>query len=220
MEVVAKHWEPQTIIKVSQIMQTSDAQYAQQAIQLLKNDPSVIYRISVSLDSMSSPDWNEEKTQRTEFLQAISQFITMCMPLIQLSPGSAPFLVQILQWAATGFKAGSQIESVLDQALASLQQTLSAPKPPPEPTPEDKKNEANADAHRSKAHKDNMESTIMGLQAGFPLRLVVPPASVTMPPKPPQQPQGGAPGGPPQGGPPPGGPPPGPPQQAMGGPPQ
>jgi hypothetical protein len=198
------------------LAQTSDAQHAQAAIQLLKSDPSVIYRISVSLDSMSSPDWNEEKSQRTEFLQAISQFITMCMPLIQISPGSAPFLVQILQWAATGFKAGSQIESVLDQALASLQQTLTQPKPPPEPTPEDKKDEADADAKRSKAHKDNMESTIMGLQAGFPLKLVVPPASVTMPPKPPQQPK---PQGPPQGGPP-QGPPPGPSQQAMGGPPQ
>ncbi len=180
LEVVARHWQPETIAKVSQIEQTADKQFAMPAIQLIKQSPDLIYRISVSTDSMSSPDWNEEKQQRTEFLQAISQFIGMCMPLIQMNPGSATFLIQVLQWAATGFKAGSQIESVLDQALASMQQTLSQPKPPPTPTPEDLERIAKVDQNIADAAATRVKAAVEAKEAGLPPQLAVVPSPISM----------------------------------------
>ena len=69
-EIICKHWQPQTILYVSQIEKTPDAQLAQQAIQLLKSDPSVAMRVKISADNVTAPDWELEKGQRVEFLQA------------------------------------------------------------------------------------------------------------------------------------------------------
>jgi hypothetical protein len=180
LEVVARHWQPETIAKVSQIEQTPDKQFAQPAIQLIKQSPDLIYRISVSTDSMSSPDWNEEKQQRTEFLQAISQFIGMSMPLIQMDKGSAVFLIQILQWAATGFKAGSQIESVLDQALTSMQQNLMKPPPPPTPSPEDLERISKTDQNIADAAATRVEAAAKAKEAGLPIQLAIVPSPISM----------------------------------------
>lgn len=120
-EIICRHWQPQTIRERSQIDATPDKQYADAAIQLLKSNTQMALRLTVHADTIAAPDWNQEKQLRVDFLQAISQFIGMSMPLIEEVPGSAPFLIQMLQWAAAGFKGGKQIEGVLDQALMSLQ---------------------------------------------------------------------------------------------------
>lgn len=180
LEIVSKHWQPETIIKVSQIEQTSDREFAQPAVQLIKSSPDLIYRISVSTDSMSSPDWNEEKQQRTEFLQAMAQFIGMAMPLIQLEKKATIFVIQILQWAATGFKAGAQIESVLDQALSTMQMSVMQPKPPPVPTPEQLKDIADVDKSIAEAAATRVEAAAKAKEAGLPPQLAVVPSQISM----------------------------------------
>lgn len=183
LEVVARHWSPETIIRVSQIMNTADRQYAQSAVDALKNDPTMIYRLGVNTDSTSSPNWNEEKSQRSEFLQAMSQFIGMCMPLIERSPNSLPFLIQTLQWAATGFKGAKQIESVLDQALSAVQKDLATPKPPPPPTPTEIKDLAAADKSVASSARERLEGAATAIEVGLP------PQMAYMPPPPSHSPQ-------------------------------
>lgn len=191
LEVVAKHWSPETIVRVSQIMNTVDAQFAEQAVMSLKQDQSMVYRLQINTDSTASPNWNEEKTQRSEFLQAVSQFIGMCMPLIDKTPSVAPFLVQILQWAATGFKAAKQIEGVFDQALIAIQKDLATPKPPPPLTPEDLKDLSSADQNASAAIKGRFESAVLAKEAGLspqiPMQIPPPSTRVGQPAGPPQQ---------------------------------
>jgi hypothetical protein len=213
-EIICRHWQPQTIIERSQIMQTPDAKLAMQAVQLLKDLPQTSLRLVITSDTIAAPDWQNEKQQRIDFLQAISQFIGMSMPLIQSTPGSGIFLIQMLQWAAAGFKAGKEIEGVLDQAVAALQQSMSVPKPPPPPTAGDIKDKASADKSIADAKYRNLESMAMLTQFGMqPQALGMIPPQVQQGPggQPPQPPPGQ--GGPPPGmqGPPPGmqGPPPG-----------
>lgn len=173
-------------------MSTPDAQWADAAIQLIKNTPELVLRLNVTVDTISAPDWNREKQERIDFLQAISQFIGMSMQLVQSSPGAAVYLVQIIQWAATGFKAGKHIEGVLDQALQALQKQVANPKPK-EPSPKDKKDLASADKTRADAAGKNLE-TMMTLDA-----LGLPPGSVYQVPPGVQQPPGqGGPGRPPE----------------------
>lgn len=191
-EIISKHWQPETIKRRSQIMSTPDAQWADAAIQLIKDTPELVLRLNVTVDTISAPDWNREKQERIDFLQAISQFIGMSMQLVQSSPGAAVYLVQIIQWAATGFKAGKHIEGVLDQALQALQKQVANPKPK-EPTPKDKKDLASADKTRADAAGKNLE-TMMTLDA-----LGLPPGSVYQVPPGVQQPPGqGGPGRPPE----------------------
>jgi hypothetical protein len=155
--IICKHWQPQTIIQKSQIMMTPDKKFAEAAVQLLKSQGMFNVKLEVLSETIAAPDWEAEKRQRTEFLQATSQFIGMSMPLIQSEPGATPFLVQMLQWAAAGFQAGKTLEGVLDQALQQLQASITAPKPPKPPTPEDAKNISTADKNFAAADKDRAE---------------------------------------------------------------
>jgi hypothetical protein len=159
-EIICKHWQPQSIIEQSRIMLTPDAQLAGQAVALLKSQGNLSSKLEVLSESIAAPDWESEKSQRTEFLQAISQFIGMSMPLIQQEPGSVPFLVKIIQWAAAGFQSGKTLEGVLDQALQSLQQSMSVPKPPPPPSSDDVKNAAQAKNYTADAAKKLFEMGI------------------------------------------------------------
>jgi hypothetical protein len=217
-EIICKHWQPQTIMQVSQIDKTPDAQLAQQAIDLLKKDPSVAMRVKISADNVTAPDWELEKGQRVEFLQAISGFISAALPMTQQTPSAGPFLIQMLQWTAAGFKAGKQIEGVLDQALQAMQaDKAKPPAPPPPPTPFDKKELAAAGEHIASGQKDFADAVKSLVELGidpmmaaqqlqmYGMQNAKAVAAMTNAPPPgaPPAPGGGAPGGPP----PPGGPP-------------
>lgn len=183
-EIICRHWQPETIMARSQIDKTPDAQFAQEAIAMLKTDPSVVARLTVAADSVAAPDWDLEKQQRIDFLQAISQFIGMAQPLIEADPSVAPFIIQIMQWAATGFKGAKQIEGVLDQAYQAFMKKSQMPK---QPSATEKKDQAAADKTVAEAKQTNLESMGMLAQAGLPVQALemVPPAT-----------PGAAPGGP------------------------
>jgi hypothetical protein len=206
-EIICNHWQPQTIIERSQIMQTPDAKLAQQAVMLLKSSSQIALRLKITADTTAAPDWNQEKQQRIDFLQATSQFIGMSMPLIQQHPGSGIFLIQMLQWAATGFKAGKEIEGVLDQAVDALKLSLATPPPPKPPTPKELKEHADAEKGTAEAKQTNAETMAALMRNGYSPEMLaqIPPGS--KPPGPPPQgpqgqvqlpPGGGGPGRPPQ----------------------
>jgi hypothetical protein len=167
-EIICRHWQPQTILYVSQIDKTPDKALAAEAVKLLKSDPSVAMRVKISADNVTAPDWELEKGQRVEFLTAISGFITAALPLTQTSPSAGPFLIQMLQWTASGFKAGKQIEGVLDQALQAIQaDKAKGPPPPPPPTPFDKKEITAAEENRAGAQKEFAEAVKTLVELGI-----------------------------------------------------
>jgi hypothetical protein len=159
-EIIAGHFQAQTIMERSQIERTPDAYLAQEALALLKDEGMAAMRLQVNADSMSAPDWQAEKEQRTEYVAAVGNFIERVWPLIQAEPGATPFLVKILQWAAAGFRAGKQIESVLDQALNALTQSQTQPQPPKEPSPNEQKALASADKYSAEAENKRAETTM------------------------------------------------------------
>lgn len=180
-EIICKHWQAETIITRSQIDKTPDARHAQAAVEAMKKDPYLLIdRLSVSADTIAAPDWDLEKQQRIDFLQAISQFIGMAMPVIEKDPTVAPFMIQMLQWASTGFKGAKQIEGVLDQAYQQMQENLQAQAgQPKEPTAEEKYKLAQADKTQAEARLTNLEAalTAIGMNPEMLLSLlVIPPA--------------------------------------------
>lgn len=162
-EIICGHWQAETIIERSQarMLPQQDLAFVDQAVAMLKSGKEFALRLTITADTVSSPDWNAEKQERIDFLQATSQFITMSMPLVQQNPGAGPFLMQMLQWAATGFRAGKQIEGVLDQAIAALQMQLVQPPKPKEPTPKDNKDNASAAESAAKAKQIELETAAM-----------------------------------------------------------
>lgn len=134
-EIISKHWQPDTIATRSNIMRTPDAQYAQMAIQLIKDEELAEYRISVEADSMAAMDWAAERDAAVQFMQGLGAFISQVAPVAQNTPGAAPYLLRLMQWAVSKFRVSGEIEGTLDQAVGAMNQQLMQPPQPPPPDP-------------------------------------------------------------------------------------
>jgi len=133
-EIICKHFQPETIIRRSNIERTPDAQFAMQGVELLKNEEMTEYRVSIEADSMAALDWAAERDAAVQFLQGMGAFISQVAPMAQQNPGAAPVLMKLLQWGVAKFRVSTEIESVLDQAISAMQQKLMQPPAPPQPT--------------------------------------------------------------------------------------
>src|SRR5699024_9256112 len=67
-ELMCDIYSPETLLAMSGILGTDDAQYADEAINLLQTEPLREYHISVAADSLVAIDEEQEKQQRMEFL--------------------------------------------------------------------------------------------------------------------------------------------------------
>ena len=129
-EIIAKHFQPDTILQRSNILRTPDAQYAQPAVQLIKDEQLAEYRISVEADSMAAMDWAAERDAAVQFMQGLGAFISQVSPMAQAVPGAAPYLLRMLQWSVSKFRVSSEIEGILDQAIAQMQNAGMQPQQP------------------------------------------------------------------------------------------
>lgn len=186
-EIICKHFQPETIIRKSNIERTPDAQIAMEGIQLLKDEQMTEYRINIEADSMAAMDWAAERDAAVQFMQGLGAFISQVAPMAQAVPGAAPVLMSLLQWSVSKFRVSTQIESVLDQAISALKQQG---QPPPQPNPlqeaEVAEKQAGAAQRMAKAKDTNMDAlakeaqlAAMGIMQPQPQ---LPPAQPQMPP--------------------------------------
>jgi hypothetical protein len=134
-QIVSMHFQPETLMKQSQIELTEDAQFAQAAVQVLKNTGVRQYRIRVAEESLALPDYNAERETRVEYLTAVGQFISQVMPLVENKPETGPYMIKMIQWVSAGFRGAQQMEATLDSAMATMLQAAQQPKEPPPPDP-------------------------------------------------------------------------------------
>lgn len=120
-EIICRHFQPESIIELSSMEQTPDAQYIPQAIELLKNSEITHYRIDINEESLALPDYNQERDMRVTFLTTVGQFISQTAAMAQAVPGTMPYFIQMIRWVAAGFKGSSEIQGVLDQAFNTVQ---------------------------------------------------------------------------------------------------
>ncbi len=74
-EIIAKHWQPETIMRASNIERTPDAAVAMAAIDLIKNTELAEYRISVEADSMAAMDWAAERDAAVQCMQGLGAWL-------------------------------------------------------------------------------------------------------------------------------------------------
>src|SRR5207253_1902434 len=90
-EIIAKHYDAQTIIDRSNVLRTPDAELAQQAVQLIQS-PDADFRVMVNPDNVALQDFAALKAERTEFANSIAGYFQGMIPMIQLLasvPGAA-----------------------------------------------------------------------------------------------------------------------------------
>lgn len=136
-QIICKHFTDETIVRISGAMQMSDTdkELIPQALALLKDEATKNFRIEVSSDSMIYQDEEQEKNDRMAFLGAVSSFINQSLPVAQSAPELTPLLMEMLKFGVTAFKAGKQMEGLIDETADKFReqarQMASQPKPPP-----------------------------------------------------------------------------------------
>lgn len=187
-EIICKHFQPETIIKRSNIERTPDAPLAMQAVQLLKDEEMNEYRINIEADSMAALDWAAERDAAVQFMQGLGAFISQVAPMAQQVPAAAPVLMSLLQWSVSKFRVSTQIESVIDQAIGALKQQGAPQQQQPNPLQmaEVEEKRAGAAQRMAKAKDTNMDAMAkeaqlqaMGILQPQPQ---LPPAAPQMPP--------------------------------------
>jgi hypothetical protein len=191
-EIICKHFQPETIIKRSNIERTPDAPLALQAVQLLKDEEMNEYRINIEADSMAALDWAAERDAAVQFMQGLGAFISQVAPMAQQVPAAAPVLMSLLQWSVSKFRVSSQIESVIDQAIGALKQQGAPQQPQPNPLQEAEvaEKQAGAAQRMAKAKDTNMDA--MAKEAQLRALGILQPQP-QLPPAAPQMPQVGGP---------------------------
>jgi DNA polymerase II large subunit len=96
-------------------------------------------------------DEQQEKADRTAFLAAVGQFISMALPTAQAAPEMTPMLLEMLKFGVTAFKAGKQLEGIIDQTADDLKKQYEATKGQPKPpSPEVQKLQMQAQLEQAK----------------------------------------------------------------------
>jgi len=136
-QIICNHFTDETLVQISGAMQLSpqDQQLIPQAIALLRDEAAKNFRIEVTSDSMIYQDEQQEKADRMAFLSAVGGFMQQAVPMVQNTPELAPMALEMLKFGVTAFKAGKQLEGIIDETADKLrimtQQMEGQPKPPP-----------------------------------------------------------------------------------------
>jgi hypothetical protein len=132
---------------------------------LIKDEQLAEYRISIEADSMAAMDWAAERDAAVQFMQGLGAFISQVSPMAQAVPGAAPYLLRLLQWSVSKFRVSGEIEGILDQAIAQMQNAgMQPPQPSPLQQAEVAEKMAGAEERKAKALNTRMEAEQKVLQ--------------------------------------------------------
>lgn len=127
-EMMMDLYSPQTLVAMSGIDQTLDAQYVEPAIALMKSEPLRSYQIEIAADSLVAIDEAQEKQDTVEFLGAAGGFIKEAVQAAQTVPELAPLAMQLLMMGVRAFKAGRPVEAAFEQFQQQIEN-----RPPADP---------------------------------------------------------------------------------------
>lgn len=125
-ELICNQYEPQEIVRQSNMLRTPDAAIAFQAAQFLKQD-SEAFRVKVQPETLALSDFSALKEERMEVVAAVGQYISAATPLLQVAPAAGPALLEILKWLVAALRGAGEIEGILDKAIELARQAASQP---------------------------------------------------------------------------------------------
>lgn len=134
VEIIAKHYQEETIIQQSNIQATNDGQdqaIVQAAVQLIKDPKNSKWRVTVRPETLAIADYARLKEERMEYINGLAMFMQSMSPLLEIEPGSMPTLMKLLKWGLSGFRGSNEIEGVLDAEITRIEKTPKPDKPDP-----------------------------------------------------------------------------------------
>lgn len=172
-EIIAKWFDPETIIQRSNVERTKDAQWAPRAAQLLKDEASQ-YRVEVAAEGLGMTDMDAVKSDRTEFVTMITGALGEIAKVGQVAPWAVPHLLKLVKHGASAFPGAQELEGTFDELVAAAdtaaqQAQQAAMQPQTDPKVEAEKVKAGATQVKAQADvmlaKAKMQQTVMDTQA-------------------------------------------------------
>jgi len=133
---------------------------------VLRDNAARAFRIEIETDSTIEPNDSQEKARRVEFVQAVGLYLEKTLSVVQLAPEMLPVVVEGLKFLVRGFRAGREMEAVIDAALDQLQARAAAAagQPPKGPEPEQVKAQAAATGAQAGLIKAQTEQARAGTE--------------------------------------------------------
>jgi len=160
-EILVKHFDPQILAKMANVehMAPEDQQYVIPALQLLKGpEQGMEWRVKIQADSMAMIDYNQQKTERTEFLNSVATFLQSSSTVGQGAPQLIPLMLEMLQFGVAGFRISKDLEGSFDKYIREFNEQIEKKKnAPPEPSPEEIKAQAEQQAREQEAALDQQK---------------------------------------------------------------
>jgi len=157
-EILVGHFDPMILAKMANVenMAPEDQQFVIPALQLLKGpEQAMEWRVTIQADSMAMVDYNQQKTERSELLNASATFLQSAASVGQVDPSLTPLMLQLLQFGVSGFRISKDMEGVFDKYISELEAKVEQQKQqPPPPDPAMVKLQAEQQAAQQKAQLD------------------------------------------------------------------
>ena len=118
-EIIAEHFETETILKMSMMEPTETAKAARE---LIKDDALRSFVVDIETDSTIAPDEAMEKQGVSEFVAAISSYLQQIFPIVQAQPAAMKPLGKMLMWISRKFSIARDAEDELEEFLQAFEQ--------------------------------------------------------------------------------------------------
>lgn len=160
--MICKFYTPERITERAGTVAQPDQKYVGPALELLKSVPFNHYRLSISTDSLQLPNWNQDKAEATEAVQAITALLGQIIPAAVQDPALGVFGGHLSSFLLSKFKGAGEVEAYLDQFLEQKAQQASAQAQQPKPPSADElKAQAAQQAQQLEMAKTQMKSQAM-----------------------------------------------------------
>lgn len=136
VELIATKFSPETIAAMTGLadQNSQDAQFFQQAMQLVSDARMRSFRVDIENQSTVELDAQETRQAATEFIEGVGSFIQSAGQAAMQMPQLRPLLGQILLWGVRQYRTGREIEGAFEQFVDELTQQAKQPQlQPPDP---------------------------------------------------------------------------------------
>ncbi len=170
-QVAAAQQDPQMMQMAQQNPEQAQAmlQQAQQqakstvtieaVMELLKNQRLRPFILEIETDSTIQPNEDAEKQRRTEFLGAIGAFFQQALPLVTAMPQAAPMAAEMLKFTAGGFRAGREMDGVIDEFAEQVKGMAQAAQQEQQgPSPEEQQAQAEMEMKQAEMQAKQQEA--------------------------------------------------------------
>ena len=138
--IIAKHQQQAEQAKQAIVLkhqaEIAEVVTVEKVFALLKAERIRPFVLQIATDSTIQPDENAEKAARSEFAMAFAQMSGALAPLMQAAPKeAAPLSGAMLKFVLAPFRAGREMEQVIEEFVDNMTEKASQP-PPPNPEAE------------------------------------------------------------------------------------